>query len=158
MDGSTRKTVALESINIRVVAVAGIVALIVVLAVFYFVVRSGDSEPVSDDPSPRAVSGWRGEPESISLAAGETAILNHESGAQIAVPAGATADDTTISITEIEPPDSDVEVGRVFDFSVGDVLLFAPSLFEYPTSSRVNRMPRKSWPSTGWRSLKSGRR
>ena len=67
-----------------------------------------------------------GEPVSIALPAQQSTTVTHESGARIYVPAGATSQPTTVSVTEVEAPDSELEVRRVFDFSVGDAELVAP--------------------------------
>ena len=72
--------------------------------------------------------------ESVSqeVAAGVAATVTHDSGAQIDVPAGALRKATTVSIAEVHPPATDIDVGRVFDFSVGDVELSAPVELRIP--------------------------
>ena len=50
----------------------------------------------------------------------------------IEVPAGAIRKDAVLTITEVEPPKSTLEVRRVFDFSVGDALLFQPVTLQIP--------------------------
>ena len=59
-------------------------------------------------------------PETMAVPAQGEAILTHDSGAVLEIPPGTTAEAVTVSITEVEPPPSPVEVGRVFDFSVVD--------------------------------------
>ena len=59
-------------------------------------------------------------PETMDLPAQGEAMLTHDSGAELEIPPGTTAEAVTVSITEVEPPPSPVEVGRVFDFSVVD--------------------------------------
>ena len=71
-------------------------------------------------------------PVSQAVGAGAAATVAHDSGALIEVPAGATSEATTVSITEVPPPDSDLDVGRVFDFSVGDVELAKPITLHIP--------------------------
>ena len=45
-----------------------------------------------------------GEPVTIALPPEEKAEVAHESGARIVVPAGAVAEETTVSVAEVEPP------------------------------------------------------
>ena len=59
-------------------------------------------------------------PVTMDLPAQGEAMLTHDSGAELEIPPGTTAEAVTVSITEVEPPPSPVEVGRVFDFSVVD--------------------------------------
>ena len=88
-------------------------------------------------------------PVSEEVGAGEAATVAHDSGARIEVPAGATTEPTTASITEVPPPASDLEVGRVFDFSVGDVQLAAPVTvhvpFELPPNSDPSLVQAVHW-------------
>ena len=72
------------------------------------------------------------EPVSMDLPAGEAVVVTHETGARIEVPAGATSEPTTVSVAEVVPPESDIEVRRVFDFSVGDVELLTPVTIYIP--------------------------
>ena len=99
--------------------------------------RPATSTPVSDSeppgaPSPTHQRSSSSQPVTLDLPRGETGVLEHSSGARIAVPEGATAEETTVTITEVEPPDSPVNVGRVFDFSVGDAHLFEPVTLSIP--------------------------
>ena len=64
-----------------------------------------------------------GEPVTIALPPEEKAEVAHESGARIVVPAGAVAEETTVSVAEVEPPTGALEVDRAYDFSVGDAEL-----------------------------------
>ena len=80
-------------------------------------------------------------PVSEEVGAGEAATVTHDSGARIEVPAGATTEPTTASITEVPPPASNLEVGRVFDFSVGDVQLAAPVTVHVPFALPPNSDP-----------------
>ena len=73
-----------------------------------------------------------GEPVSIELPVAESATVTHESGARIEVPAGATSGSTTVSVAEVVPPESDLEVQRAFDFSVGAVELLRPVTIHIP--------------------------
>ena len=56
----------------------------------------------------------------MDLPAQGEAMLTHDSGAVLEISPGTTAEAVTVSITEVEPPPSPVEVGRVFDISVVD--------------------------------------
>ena len=68
-----------------------------------------------------------------TLLAGEDAELVHESGARINIPRGATVENTVVSIDDISPPEgSDLGVGRVFEFSVGNTLLVRPATIYIP--------------------------
>ena len=64
-----------------------------------------------------------GEPVSIALPPEENAEVAHESGARIVVPSGAVAEETTVSVAEVEPPTGALRVDRAYDFSVGDAEL-----------------------------------
>ena len=68
----------------------------------------------------------------IELAAEEAGELSHASGARIEVPEGSLLDDAKLSITEVDHPDTPVETGRVYDFSVGDALIFSPLTLHIP--------------------------
>ena len=57
-------------------------------------------------------------PVSVNIAAGEAAVVTHDSGAEIEIPAGATTEAATVSITEVDPPESILSLGRTFDFAV----------------------------------------
>ena len=57
-------------------------------------------------------------PVTVQLDAGESGVLEHNSGAWIEVPEGALIEAAVISITEVEPPESPLDVRRAFDFSV----------------------------------------
>ena len=59
-------------------------------------------------------------PKTMAVPAQGEAILTHDSGAVLEISPGTTAEAVTVSITEVEPPPSPVEVGRVFDISVVD--------------------------------------
>ena len=71
-------------------------------------------------------------PVSQEVGAGEAATVTHDSGAQLEVPAGALPEATTVSIAEVRPPASDIPVGRVYDFSVGEVELAQPATLRIP--------------------------
>ena len=81
------------------------------------------------------------QPVSVNLVSGQAATLTQDSGARIEVPEGATSEPTTASITEVPPPTSDLAVGRVFDFSVGDVPLAAPVTIHIPFELPSNGDP-----------------
>ena len=78
-------------------------------------------------------------PVSMTIAAGEGAVVTHDSGAQIEIPAGTTTESATVSITEVTPPVSILSVGRTFDFAVTnasgvDVDLQGPVTLRLPYS------------------------
>ena len=78
-------------------------------------------------------------PVSMTIAAGEAAVVTHDSGAQIEIPAGTTTEAATVSITEVTPPESILSVGRTFDFAVTgasgeDVELQGPVTLRLPYS------------------------
>jgi len=63
----------------------------------------------------------------------EAATLELDSGASIEIPFGAIFEETTLSVTEVEPPEGDGSVpGSVYDFSAGDVELFEPVKLKIP--------------------------
>ena len=94
----------------------------------------GTAEPVLPSAAPPQLMPGRGywlyleaagtiggaPPVTMDLPAQGEAMLTHDSGAELEIPPGTTAEAVTVSITEVEPPPSPVEVGRVFDFSVVD--------------------------------------
>ena len=77
-----------------------------------------------------------GEPVSKDLPAQEDAVVTHESGARIDIPDGATTQQTTVSIAEVAPPVSSLEVRRAFDFSVGGAKLQKPVTIHIPFKLR----------------------
>ena len=95
---------------------------------------SGTAEPVLPSAAPPQLMPGRGywlyleaagtiggaPPKTMAVPAQGEAMLTHDSGAELEIPPGTTAEAVTVSITEVEPPPSPVEVGRVFDFSVVD--------------------------------------
>ena len=90
----------------------------------------GESEPAA--PSTAYQANLIGEPVSIDLPAQEDAVVAHKSGARIEVPEGATREQSTVSIAEVEPPASSLEVRRAFDFSVGGAELLKPVTIHIP--------------------------
>ena len=94
----------------------------------------GTAEPVLPSAAPPQLMPGRGywlyleaagtiggaPPKTMAVPAQGEAMLTHDSGAELEIPPGTTAEAVTVSITEVEPPPSPVEVGRVFDFSVVD--------------------------------------
>ena len=69
---------------------------------------------------------------SLRLSAGEHGVLEHDSGARMEIPQGALTETVTVSISEVDPPPSPVDVGKVYDFSVGDSPLLAPVTLHIP--------------------------
>ena len=116
---SPRVAIIVASVIVGVLAVTGVVV---------FLLTGGSG------PSPEAaIQGIViGEPVSVSLPAEEPVTVSHESGARIEIPAGATTESTTVSVAEVEPPESALEVRRAFDFSVGDVELAQPVKIHIP--------------------------
>ena len=86
-------------------------------------------------PTPAATTAQT-PPVSLRLSAGESGSLEHHSGARIEIPGGATDEAVTVSITEVEPPHdklpSGVELGRVFDISIGQAELARPVVIHIP--------------------------
>ena len=71
-------------------------------------------------------------PVSLGLRAGRSGVLEHDSGARIEFPEGATSERVTVSIAEVEPPDSPLQVSRAFDYSVGGADLVASVTIHIP--------------------------
>ena len=71
-------------------------------------------------------------PISLRLPAGQAGVVEHDSGARIEVPRGATEERVTVSIEEVKPPPSPLEVRRAFDFSVGGAELVGPVTVHIP--------------------------
>ena len=115
--GRNTRLLAAGALLLAVLVAVGVVLWTVVLGP-----DSGDTPPVV------AI----GEPVSAELPPEEAVTVTHESGARIYVPAGATAEATTVSVTEVEPPESELELARVFDFSVGNVELLSPVTIHIP--------------------------
>ena len=117
-------------VNAKVVIAAALVIIGVSIAIGVAVVLfTGSSEPA---PGITIEGVLIGESVSIEIPAQEAATVTHESGARIEIPAGATTEPTTVSVAEVEPPESDLEVRRAFDFSVGDVELLQPVTIHVP--------------------------
>ena len=57
---------------------------------------------------------------STSVQSGQRAVLSNQAGAAIVIPASSASEAFTVSITEVDPPESHVDVGKAFDFSVVD--------------------------------------
>ena len=117
-------------VNAKVVIAAALVVIGVSIAIGVAVVLlTGSSEPA---PGITIKGVLIGESVSIEIPAQEAATVTHESGARIEIPAGAITEPTTVSVAEVEPPESDLEVRRAFDFSVGDVELLKPVTIHVP--------------------------
>ena len=118
-------------VNAKLVAAVGVVLVGASIAIGVGVgLWLGDSQPA--EPSITYQFIIVGEPVSMDLPAREDAIVDHESGARIEVPEGATTEQTTVSIAEVEPPVSSLEVRRAFDFSVGGAKLQKPVTIHIP--------------------------
>ena len=59
-------------------------------------------------------------PVSTVVQAGQQTVLSNDAGAAIVIPASSASEAYTVSITEVDPPESHIGVGRAFDFSVVD--------------------------------------
>ena len=89
----------------------------------------GDDDDVQEGGDQGAIESG---PASAELQAGAPGSVEHESGARMAIPLGATTESVTVAITEVDAPESPVEVGKVFDFSLGDAQLRAPVTLHIP--------------------------
>ena len=90
--------------------------------------------------APTSVPTAHTSPVSLRLSAGQSGSLEHDSGARIEIPQGATDEAVTVSITEVEPPHDKlpwgVELGRVFDISIGQAELARPVVIHIPYEHR----------------------
>ena len=138
-----RSTSRIWTIRGGLVALVAVIAAVAVIAVCQFPLgdepereaerTSGsarDREP--EGTAPAATTALPNVPVAQTLPSGEAGRLDHPTGARIEVPAGAIRKDAVLTITEVEPPKSTLEVRRVFDFSVGDALLFQPVTLQIP--------------------------
>ena len=70
------------------------------------------------------------------MSAGESGTLEHDSGVRLSIPAGAIEESVTVSISEVESPQSDlppgVQMGKVFDISIGQAELTRPVTIYIP--------------------------
>ena len=109
------------------IAAALLVIVAVAIGIFAGMRLSGPSEETEMAGSEEREVVYKiiyiGEPVTIALPPEEKAEVAHESGARIVVPAGAVAEETTVSVAEVEPPPGALEVDRAYDFSVGDAEL-----------------------------------
>ena len=113
------------------IAAALLVIVAVAIGVFAGMQLSGPSQETEGTGSDQRESErevvykiiYIGEPVTIALPPEEKAEVAHESGARIVVPAGAVAEETTVSVAEVEPPTGALRVDRAYDFSVGDAEL-----------------------------------
>ena len=71
-------------------------------------------------PTPAAIAASFAQPISATVQTGEETVLDNQAGAQIVIPAAGTTGAETVTITEADPPETHVEVGRVFDFTLVD--------------------------------------
>ncbi len=71
-------------------------------------------------------------PITLRLPAGQAGRVEHDSGARIDVPKGATEGRTTVSIAQVNPPSSPLDVRRAFDFSVNGSQLLGPVTVHIP--------------------------
>ena len=68
----------------------------------------------------------------IEVEDGEAVVLTHRSGARIEVPEGAVRRSARVSIVEVEPPDSPLDVRDAFDFTVEGARLREPVTLHIP--------------------------
>ena len=75
-------------------------------------------------------------PVTLNIPAGESGTLEYEGGARIEIPKGALSESVTVSISEVEPPSVElpeiVELGKVFDISIGQAELTMPITIHIP--------------------------
>ena len=122
------------------IAVVVLIFVAVAIGVFAGMQLSGPSQETEGTGSDQRESErevvykiiYIGEPVTIALPPEEKAEVAHESGARIVVPAGAVAEETTVSVAEVEPPTGALEVDRAYDFSVGDAELLEPVTVHIP--------------------------
>ena len=102
--------------------------LLLVIGVIVIVVLFLDrrSEPLSP------TSPHYDEAASLDLSAGQSGVLEHESGARIEVPNGAVTESVAVSIREVPLPPSPLEVGRVFEFSLANGRFAEPVTIRIP--------------------------
>ena len=126
-----------------------VVVIVITVAVgAYLLLNATAEQPSSESPQlpPRSVvkkdiPTAEPKPVSLSIPAGEAGTLEHESGARIEIPSGAVEESVTVSITEVESPQSDlphgVQMGKVFDISIGQVELTRPVTVYIPYEPQV---------------------
>ena len=91
------------------------------------------SEQSSDEvPVTRRDRIMASQPISLRLPAGQAGVVEDDSGARIDVPQGATEERATVSIAEVKPPPSPLDVRRAFDFSVDGSRLVGPVTVHVP--------------------------
>ena len=122
-------------------ALVAVIAAVAVIAVCQFP-QGNEPEPErerasrdrtpAEDISPQSGTAAPGTAVSVSLSPDEAGQLEHPSGAKIVIPLGATAEQVTVSIGEVAPPDSTIEVRKAFEFSVGDADLIQPVTIHIP--------------------------
>ena len=71
-------------------------------------------------------------PISLRLPAGQAGLVEHDSGARIDVPQGATQERATVSIAQVDPPPSPLWVRRAFDYRVDGSRLLGPVTVRIP--------------------------
>ena len=84
-------------------------------------------------------------PVSLDLAAGQRGVLEHDGGVRVDIPRGTVDESVTVSISEVEPPStslpSGVELGRVFDISIGQAALSRPVTIHIPYEAQDGTTP-----------------
>ena len=125
----------------QIVTVAVIV--ITVAAGAYLLLEAASGQPSQDPPRlptrpvvKKDIPVSDTKPVSLDIPAGESGTLEHGSGARIEIPSGAVDESVTASISEVESPQSDVppgvQLGRVFDISIGQAVLTMPVTIHIP--------------------------
>ena len=124
---------------IGVIAISAVVAIVAGgVGVYLFINASSEpdsnaSPPVSERRQERPDDQLAGEKTaSLRLSAGESGLLEHDSGARMEMPRGALTETVTVTISEVGPPASPTNTGRVYDFSVGDSLILVPITLHIP--------------------------
>ena len=109
-----------------------VVAAVVVLLAFRADTREGDADRGTARSADRAHRVAEQDVASIEVEDGEAVVLTHRSGARIEVPEGAVRRSATVSIVEVEPPESPLEVRDAFDFTVEGARLREPVTLHIP--------------------------
>ena len=125
--------------SIAIIVVSAIVVIVAIGTGAFLIMNASSGRDAQDSPSrserrqERLEAPSSGEESvSLKLSAGESGTLEHDSGARMEIPDGALLGGASVSITVVDPPPSSVDVGRVYDFSVGDYPVLAPVTLHMP--------------------------
>ena len=112
--------------------VAMVAVLVAVVTGGYLLIGVFSERSPEEAQEPRLDNTVASPPISLRLPAGQAAVVGHDSGARIAVPRGATEEQSRVSITRVDPPPSPLEVRSAFDFSVDGSRLVRPVTVHIP--------------------------